>query len=305
MGQITDQLSRGIARELRIGVERDDVADRGQNRGIADDVRKRIDRPASKVGVQLLELAALPFVSHEETFVGIPGAPPVEQEKHRPQTPAVLGIQRPDPRADQRQQHIVAGHRAARCVVEVRQEREEQVRISIPEITDLQRLQHRGDAGRISQQRRDHDQGAVRGGDPLREIESRQPPRRHDPRHEQVHDRHGKSRQGDESRSREEPDRKSPREKRREFEASGPRGRGHHQHDGRQINRELSALTQTFPRAAQGEARARRPFEHAPSAVHQNVTDVGLAMRPAEPARGGAGEAHRFARHLQLAQAAA
>ena len=76
-----DELARGIARQLRVGVERDDVADPGQRRRIADHQRKGVARPATQQGVQCGQFAALALMAHPDAFLRIPAARAMEQEK--------------------------------------------------------------------------------------------------------------------------------------------------------------------------------------------------------------------------------
>ncbi len=68
VGHRPDHFARRIARQLRVGVERDDVADAGQHGGIADDLRERARATPAQEGVELRQLAALALVAHPHAF---------------------------------------------------------------------------------------------------------------------------------------------------------------------------------------------------------------------------------------------
>ncbi len=81
MRQRSDKLTGGIARQLGVGVERDDIFDGGQNCGLADDLGKAFPTTAAEKGVKFRELSALAFVTHPQAFSGVPAARAMKQEK--------------------------------------------------------------------------------------------------------------------------------------------------------------------------------------------------------------------------------
>src|ERR1019366_6423273 len=81
MSYCSYELASGIARQLGVGVERDDEFDGRQNGGVADNLRKTSFRLATQQSVQLSQFAPLAFIPHPETFELVPAARPVEQIK--------------------------------------------------------------------------------------------------------------------------------------------------------------------------------------------------------------------------------
>src|SRR2546421_11501 len=81
------ELNGGLARELRVAVERDDVLHARQVLHWPDDRLESVRLPAHR-RVELFELAALALPSHENAFLGIPPARPVKEEE----TPATSGV---------------------------------------------------------------------------------------------------------------------------------------------------------------------------------------------------------------------
>jgi hypothetical protein len=284
MREVSDELARGIPGKLRVRVERDHVADRRQDRAVADHLRERVGRLAPQVRVQLLELSALALVAHPETLVGIPDSIAVEQVEDRPGFRAVLRVQCLDPFARGGEERPVGGRRALGCVVEIGQQREEQIGIAIPQVPDLQGLDHRRDAGGISEERRDHHERAVLGRDPFREVQAREPLRGHDPGHDQVHDRDREGRGGEEPQDGQKP-RPLPRRE--------PDRRRHHDEDGAEVDREPLALAQAAPRAPPVPPGADGVLETSSQAAHQRVADVDLRFP---------GQTHRLRRDLRLAR---
>jgi hypothetical protein len=112
-----DKSSCRIARQQRIGVQRDDVLHFGQQRGVADDERKAIPGStapaAAQQRVQVRKLAALALVAHPDPFPRVPAPRAMEQVEDVAVTsiPAgtVFGIQLVYPRLDQRHQRPVLG----------------------------------------------------------------------------------------------------------------------------------------------------------------------------------------------------
>src|SRR6188768_3931599 len=95
MSELADQLAADVARQLRVGIEREHVADRGEQLARRADHRERRLPIAEQQSVQLLELAALALPAHEALLFGVVLAPAMQQ----PETwavPAVALVQGPD-----------------------------------------------------------------------------------------------------------------------------------------------------------------------------------------------------------------
>ena len=156
-----DQLSRRIARQLRIGVERDYVSDIGEHVDVAGDHREAILRFAAQQCVELLELAALSLPTHPQLLVRVPSARPVEQEEDVAfgvGIPwAILAVERIDSRARAPDQRGIIGHRFFRRVTQVSDQGEVQVAVLIGEKAYFERFEQRIDVGIADQHRRHHD----------------------------------------------------------------------------------------------------------------------------------------------------
>ncbi len=74
----TDHLRGRSARQIGVGVERDDIPDAARRRHLPDNRRERRLRLTAQEGVELLELAALALVAHPEAIIGVPYPGPVQ-----------------------------------------------------------------------------------------------------------------------------------------------------------------------------------------------------------------------------------
>src|SRR5688500_5904308 len=75
------KLARTIARQLGIGIERDDVTNPYKNRDVAHQQRKAPFPLSSQQGIQVSKSAAFAFITHPALFNRIPAPWPVKQEK--------------------------------------------------------------------------------------------------------------------------------------------------------------------------------------------------------------------------------
>ena len=201
-----DEFAGGIARQAGIGVQREDVSDGGEDRQIADDLGKRLARTAAQQRVELLQLAAFAFVAHPEALVRIPDARPMEQMEDGHALGAVPRIQGLDAVARQPQQVRVVGLRRLGRIAEVGEQREQQVRVAVPQVADLQAFQQIGDGLRTGQERGDDHHRAVVRRDPFREIQARQQARADHDIRQQVHQRDRHLRRGDDSQHHQQPE---------------------------------------------------------------------------------------------------
>jgi hypothetical protein len=81
MGHRADELPGGFARQLGVGVERDDILDGRQDGRLPHDLGKAAAGTAAQEGVELHELSALALVTHPQAFSGVPAARAMKQEK--------------------------------------------------------------------------------------------------------------------------------------------------------------------------------------------------------------------------------
>ena len=82
MRHCADQLASGPARQARIRIQRDHIADAlGRARSFATDGEERGIRRPSQQSIQLAELSTLPFPSHPFPLPFVPKPPPMEQEE--------------------------------------------------------------------------------------------------------------------------------------------------------------------------------------------------------------------------------
>jgi len=66
------QCACGVAGQLRVGIQGDDITDRSENGRIADDIRKCTVPLSPQQGIELLQFAAFALVSHPHPFDRIP-----------------------------------------------------------------------------------------------------------------------------------------------------------------------------------------------------------------------------------------
>ena len=76
-----DQLFRGVARQARVGVERDAVAHRRENGQLPDLDREARVRGASEQTVEFFDFAALALPPHPRVFPRVPVPGAMEQEE--------------------------------------------------------------------------------------------------------------------------------------------------------------------------------------------------------------------------------
>jgi hypothetical protein len=191
------ELARRVAWQLRVGVERDDVAHARQCRGVADDEAEALMPGISQQRVQVLQLASLALAAHPDTIGGVPAPRSVEQEEAVAAARffaclVVAPVQGLDALARMGQQRLVAGQHLRGRVEEVRQQCEVQVRIAVGEEAHLERLGQRVDTLGARQHRRHHHQRARDARDAEREVHARQRPRPHHQRRKPVDDGHRK-----------------------------------------------------------------------------------------------------------------
>ena len=186
-----DELAGGIARQLGVGVERDDILDGRQDGRLPHDLGKAFARTAAQEGVELRELSPLAFVTHPHAFSGVPAARAVKQEKEVLSVGAIFAVQHLDPGPRPLQQHLISRQNLLRCVAEIRQQGEVKVPVPIREVMNLQGLDEAIDALQAREHRgNDHHRAAI-GRDAGGIIQAREQAGFHQQRGQPVHQRHG------------------------------------------------------------------------------------------------------------------
>ena len=77
-----DKLPRRVARQLGVGIQRDDVSHLREDRCSTDDERKTVRMTAAQERVQVVELASLAFMAHPDPRLRIPASRAVKQVEH-------------------------------------------------------------------------------------------------------------------------------------------------------------------------------------------------------------------------------
>src|SRR5262249_54985678 len=97
MAHRADELVGRVAWELRVGVERDDVADRREGLRVAGDRREGLAAAGGEERVEVGELAALPLVPHPGVLAVVPDARAMEQEEEIAAAAGVPVVELGDP----------------------------------------------------------------------------------------------------------------------------------------------------------------------------------------------------------------
>ncbi|EGF32457.1 hypothetical protein IMCC9480_2462 [Oxalobacteraceae bacterium IMCC9480] len=187
MRQRGDELARGIARQQRVGIERDHVAHLLQRRGVADDARKRGSAAAAQEMVQVAQFAALAFESHPDLLVRIPAPRPVQQQERTAGLIGVFAVECGDGIGGVGHQCVIAGQGFGRRVGQIGQQATAQVRIAIGQVAHFERFAQTVDIGDRIQHRRHHHQRVGVGRNARRKIHPRQWLRYRQQRRQPVH----------------------------------------------------------------------------------------------------------------------
>ncbi|MDT4803918.1 hypothetical protein FQZ97_366840 [compost metagenome] len=174
VGHGADELPRHVARQLRVGVQGDDVGHRRQRRDIADDQRETLQAPAAQQGIELGDLAAFALMAHPHPLGRVPASRAVQQEEAFGVDGGVFAVQRLDALARQPQQRGVLFEHLAGGVHEVGEQGEMQVAVAVGEKAHLEALDQLLDVPGVGHQRGDHHQGARLGRDAVAVVQARQ-----------------------------------------------------------------------------------------------------------------------------------
>jgi hypothetical protein len=189
MRQGRRELSRRIARQLRVGIERDNVFHARESCRIAHDEGEAIGCAAQE-RVQVCQLAALSLAAHPRALRRIPAARAMEEEERVAALARVPRIEVLDAAACERHQRGILRERFLTRVLEIGEQPQVQVHVAVAEESNLERLDERIDAFAIREHRRHRHQGARQRRDPPREIHPRQQVRRGEQGSEPVHHAH-------------------------------------------------------------------------------------------------------------------
>ncbi len=191
VGDDADEPLGHVAGQARVRVQRDAVADGGQDlEGTELDGVARVGGPAQQA-VEFLDLPPLALPAHPGPFARVPLAPPMEQEEAVAPPFGQAAVQGLDALLGRGQDRLVLGQVARGRVREVAQDREVDVRVEVAEGEDLDVLHQLLDLGHAGEQRgHDHHRPLVRR-DALPELEAREPPRGGQPRGQPLHERDG------------------------------------------------------------------------------------------------------------------
>ena len=176
-----DEAVDRFPRQLRVGVERDDVADvAGGDRGATGCAQKRrIGRPAQQT-IQLVQLPALALPPHPRLLPLVPDPPAVKNEealaaaRGRPMT----AVQTVDRVARGGERLLVAGDAFLRRVGPVGQHGEAKIAVGVGEVVHLETLDLLVDLEPVAEQGRHDDHGPQRRGHAAAQLQSRQHARR-------------------------------------------------------------------------------------------------------------------------------
>ncbi len=188
MTHLADETQRRVARQSRVGIERDDVAD-PVGHAVVRREERRVGRAAQQP-VQLVQLAALAFAAHPRALRAIEHASPVQRREARSARPGgVARVQVRDRRVDDGQQRQVVVAVLAIAVGPVGHDREVELARRARQVMHLERRDLLADLVGRRQQRRHRDQRPRVGVGAAREVERRQGDRRDGARHRDADDR--------------------------------------------------------------------------------------------------------------------
>ncbi len=199
MRHLADQTSDGIARQLGVRVERDDVTYAAWGGLLRHRHEARVVGVPQQA-VQLVELAALALPPHPAPFDLAPDASAVEQEEAvAARCGAVLSVQARDAVGDGGEQRLVRVGVLAVGVPPIRKQRKMQIAFRAREVMDLQSFDLRLHLPGAGKQHRHGHKGPQPGGHAALELEGRQRRRAKAARRLAVDNRHGSIQRGNQA----------------------------------------------------------------------------------------------------------
>ncbi len=198
-----DELLRGVARQARVGIERDAIAHRRENVQLADLHGEARVGGASQQPVEFFDLAAFALPPHPRVFPRVPAPLAMEQEEAirvLGAEPLVEGLD--CPRAQRRGVGGSSGSSRASASAKSLRIAKWMMRVEVAEREHLDVLEQRRDRVGARQHRRHDDHRAGVVGNAVREVEARQPTGRDRPGDDALRDARSRCRPPVWSRSR-------------------------------------------------------------------------------------------------------
>ena len=158
-----DELARGVARQLRISVQGDDVLDLGEHLDAAHDLHKPRAACAAQQTVELGQLAALALVTHPHLVGRIPAARPVQQKETVGLRVGVAGVERVDALGGLLQQRRVGLQHFTLGIDKIGKKGEVQMRVAISQEAHLERIGQGVHVLRTAEHGWNHHEGAHLG----------------------------------------------------------------------------------------------------------------------------------------------
>ena len=271
VGHRADQQARGVARQLRVRVERDDVLHLAENARVPDDAGELAVGPAAEQRVQIAQLPALALVPHPDALLGVPAPRAVEEEERAWR---VLPVQIGDQALGEKHEGLVLREGFVGGIGQVRQQSERDVFVPIAEKPDFQRFDQTLDVLGARDQGRNDDEGPGGGRDAARQVHLRQGLGPREPGYEDVHERDRHLTRAEQEEDAEQPDEPVRRAFRPDLECQRCRGQHREGGDAPEIEQQRVAeacAPRGFPKA---DAHVRGPFhlrETLPDKVEADV----------------------------------
>src|SRR5215813_11832216 len=117
MGHRAHHLTRRTARQLSVGVERNNVLDALQNCGLTDDTREELGSAPAQQTIHVCQLSPLSFKSHPQPFARIPLTRTVHQEEVPLLMAAIFIVEAIDLSLGMPEQPIVFGSFFRLCIL--------------------------------------------------------------------------------------------------------------------------------------------------------------------------------------------
>ena len=288
MSHLPDQPPDGVPRQLRVGVERDHVADVRRHGG-----RLRIGVEEGGVGrtaqqpVQFVELAALALPADPPSFAFVPDPPAVKQQKaFAAGSHAVPPVELRDALHCHGEESLVALGVLGLAIDPIGKEREMKFAFRAREVVDLQALDLLPDRLRRGQERRHRDERTQMRGNAVAKFQSWQERRDEAPSYDAVQQRDRRIHGGDgaPNAEQEQPLTAEPRcgqgDQRYSEEDRGDGG------DAACVAADAEPAAQVSKPGGQRRPEADRPFECRASPGKEVIPRIALAAFPGSLVRG-------------------
>ena len=184
------QTAGGIAGQLGIGVESDDIFDGREDGGLTGDLTKALPGTSAQEIIEFREFAPLAFIAHPDAFAFVPPARPVKQEKQRRAVSGILPVQLFDPLPGPFQQGSVFRSDLGQGITEIRQQGKMKMGVPVGEMMDFQTPDQAVDLIQAGQHGGHHHHGPVLGRNAFRKIQAGQPVRFYQQGAQPVHQGH-------------------------------------------------------------------------------------------------------------------